>query len=191
MNPHVLTNGEKAMAVMPPINLKEWVEQNRDQMKPPVGNKYLYDGKDFFVMVIRGPNARNDFHVTNSEEYFYQVEGDIVVRVRDEGKIKDFRVREGETFFVPSKMPHSPQRPPGTVGVVVERVRPVGEMEHLVFYCEKCGALVEDIEFDCKDIVVHFRDTMEAFWQDDARRTCKKCATKVERPGPVEALAPA
>jgi len=175
------------MAVMPPINLKEWVEKNRDQLKPPVGNKYLYSGKDFFVMVIGGPNARNDFHVTASEEYFYQVKGDVTVRIREDGKIKDFTLREGETFFIPPNVPHSPRRPPGTIGVVVERVRPAGEMEHLVFYCEKCGELVHDLEFDCKDIVEHFRDTMEAFWKDDRRRTCKKCGTKIEKPGPFEA----
>ncbi len=174
------------MAVMPPINLKEWVARHRDQLRPPVGNKYLYQGRDFFVMVIGGPNARNDFHVTKSEEYFYQVQGDITVRIREEGKIKDFKVREGETFFIPPNVPHSPQRPPGTIGVVVERVRPAGEMEHMVFFCETCGELVHDIEFDCKDIVEHFRDTMETFWKDDKRRTCKKCGTKVGKPAPAQ-----
>ncbi len=175
------------MAVMPPINLKEWAEQNRDKLRPPVGNMYLYGGKDFFVMVVGGPNARNDFHITASEEYFYQVQGDITVRIREQGEIKDFQIREGETFFIPSNVPHSPQRPPGTIGVVVERVRPAGELEHMVFYCEKCGELVHDIEFDCKDIVEHFRDTMEVFWKDDERRTCKKCGTLVQKPVPVEA----
>jgi len=174
------------MGVMPPINLAEWVEQNRDQLKPPVGNKYLYSGRDFFVMVIAGPNARNDFHITASEEYFFQVKGEITVRIREDGRIKDYKLREGDTFFIPPNVPHSPQRPPGTIGVVVERVRPSGEMEHLVFYCEKCGELVHDIEFDCKDIVEHFRDTMEAFWKDDHRRTCKCCGTLVEKPGPTK-----
>lgn len=172
------------MAVMPPINLKTWVEENRHLLKPPVGNKYLYSGQDFFVMVIGGPNARNDFHVTASEEYFYQVKGDIVVKIREDGKVRDIPVREGETFFIPSNVPHCPCRPPGTIGVVVERTRPPGEMEHQVFYCGKCGELVEDIEFDCRDIVEHFRDTMEGFWKDDARRTCKKCGTRIEKPGP-------
>ena len=177
------------MGVMPPINLKKWVEDNRDLLKPPVGNKYLYGGKDFFVMVVGGPNARNDFHVTKSEEYFYQVQGDINVRIREDNQIKDFRIREGETFFIPPNVPHSPQRPPNTIGVVVERVRPAGEMEHLLFYCEKCDDLVENIKFDCKDIVEHFRETMEEFWRDDERRVCKKCGTVVERPGPMGALA--
>ena len=112
--------------VLPPINILTWVEQNKHQLKPPVGNKYLYDGDGFFVMVIGGPNARNDFHQTNSEEYFFQLKGDIVVRVREDGRIRDIPVREGETIFIPGNVPHSPTRPPGTIGVVVERRRPEG-----------------------------------------------------------------
>lgn len=172
------------MANMPPINLKKWVDENRHLLKPPVGNKYLYKGHDFFVMVVGGPNARNDFHITDSEEFFYQVKGDVTVRTREDGKIIDHRIREGETFFIPPRLPHSPQRGPDTIGIVVERNRPAGELEHIVFYCEKCAELVHDIEFDCSDIVEHFRETMEAFWKNDAKRTCKKCGTKVDKPGP-------
>lgn len=173
-------------ACMPAINLKKWVEEHRDELRPPVGNKYLYDGEDFFVMVIAGPNARNDFHVTASEEYFYQVEGDITVRIREaDGSIVDYPVRAGETFFIPPNVPHSPRRPPNTLGVVVERVRPAGEVEHLQFYCEKCEQLVHDLEFDCKDIVDHFRDAMEAFWADEAKSTCKHCGTRVVKAKPM------
>ena len=176
----------KTSTVMPAINLMKWVEDNRDQLKPPVGNKYLYVGKDFFIMVIGGPNARNDFHITNSEEYFYQVKGDIVVRIRqDDESIEDFVVREGETFFIPPNVPHSPVRGPDTIGVVVERNRPAGETEHLVFYCEKCGELVHDMEFDCRDIVEHFSQAMEAFWVDTALSTCKACGTRVTKPVPM------
>jgi 3-hydroxyanthranilate 3,4-dioxygenase len=176
------------MPLQPAINLKNWIEENRASFRPPVGNKYLYEGRDFFVMVIAGPNARNDFHVVDSEEYFYQLKGDIKVRIRKGRESVDYVVREGETFFIPPNVPHCPMRPPNTLGVVVERTRPPGELEHIVFYCAGCGELVEDIEFDCKDIVVHFRDTMEAFWKDDARRTCKKCGKKVERPAPLERI---
>lgn len=167
---------------MPAIDLMKWIETHRDEMKPPVGNKYLYDGKDFFVMIIAGPNARNDFHQTASEEFFYQIKGDITVRIREDGKINDHVVKEGETFFIPSNVPHSPQRPAGTLGMVVERTRPPGETEHQLFYCEKCGELVHDSVFDLKDIVVHFRDMMENFWSNDELRTCKKCGTRVEKP---------
>ncbi len=177
-----------ATTVAPPINLMKWVEENRHLLKPPVGNRYLYDGEDFFVMVIGGPNARNDFHVTNSEEYFYQVKGDVVVRIREGGRIKDVPVREGETFFIPGNVPHSPTRPPDTIGVVVERRRPPGETEHLQFYCEKCGELVHDLEFDCKDIVDHFKQAMEDFWADARQSTCRKCGTRVKKPTPVKRI---
>lgn len=175
------------MSTRSPLNLHNWIEENRHLLKPPVGNQYLYRGEDFFVMIIGGPNARNDFHITASEEFFYQVKGDITVRIREGGKIIDHKIREGDTFFIPPNVPHSPQRPPGTIGMVIERERPPGEREHMVFYCEKCGELVHDIEFDCKDIVEHFAQTMEEFWKDDQRRTCAKCGAKVEKPGPTEA----
>ena len=176
---------------LPPINLMKWVEEHRDELKPPVGNKYLYDGENFFVMVIGGPNARNDFHITDSEEYFYQVKGDMVVRIIEDGEIKDIPLREGETFFIPPNVPHSPQRPPGTIGVVVERVRPAGETEHVVFFCENCNEVVHDLEFDCKDIVEHFAQAMEDFWADEERATCKNCGTRVMKAGPCPADLPA
>ncbi len=177
-----------ATTVAMPINIMKWVQDNRDQLKPPVGNKYLYDGNDFFVMVIGGPNARNDFHQTNSEEYFYQLKGDIVVRILEGGEIKDIPVREGETFFIPGNVPHSPTRPPGTIGVVVERRRPPGETEHQQFYCQKCGQLVYDKEFDCKDIVDHFAQSMEEFWADPTLNTCKGCGTPNGKPTPVKRI---
>src|SRR5438270_13632100 len=117
------------LVVQPPIHLENWIEENRDKFKPPVSNQYLYDGRDFFVMVIKGPNARNDFHQVDSEEYFYQLKGDIKVRIREGDRIVDHLVREGETFFIPPNVIHAPVRPPGTLGMVVECRRPAGEHE--------------------------------------------------------------
>jgi len=171
-----------------PIDLLQWAEQHKHEMKPPVSNKYLYDGEDFFVMLIQGPNSRNDFHVTNSEEFFYQLKGDIVVRIIEDGRIKDVPLREGETFFVPGNVPHSPTRPPGTLGMVVERRRPPGEMEHLQFYCDNCQQLVHDLEFDCKDIVNHFAQAMEDFWADPELSTCRNCGTRVIKPKPIKRI---
>ena len=108
---------KRASMVQPAINLMNWIEENRDKFKPPVSNRYLYDGRDFFVMVIKGPNARNDFHLVDSEEYFYQLKGDIKVRIREGDRIVDYLVREGETFFIPPKVPHAPVRPPNTMGL--------------------------------------------------------------------------
>src|SRR5882672_2011862 len=132
MSVHAPTKPGPTKTCQPPINLKAWVEENRDSFRPPVSNKYLYSGRDFFVMVIAGPNARNDFHIVDSEEYFYQLKGDIVVRTREGDRIVDHRVREGETFFIPPLVPHCPMRPPNTLGVVVEKTRHAGETEHLV-----------------------------------------------------------
>ena len=174
--------------VAAPINISRWVDEHRGELKPPVGNKYLYDGNDFFVMVIGGPNARNDFHQSNSEEYFFQLKGDIVVRILEDGKIKDVAVREGETIFIPGNVPHSPTRPPNTIGVVVERRRPPGETEHQQFYCQNCGQLVYDKEFDCKDIVEHFAQSMEEFWAEPALNTCKSCGTPNGKPTPVKRI---
>ena len=175
-------------SVLSPINIKQWVEEHIDEFKPPVSNKYLYMGKDFFVMVIGGPNARNDFHKTDSEEYFYQFKGDICVSTIEDGKIVHHVIREGETFFIPPNVPHAPQRPPNTIGVVVERNRPAGETEHQQFYCPNCDELVWDEEFDCKDIVEHFSASMEAFWADDERATCSNCKTRIMKPAPVARL---
>ena len=171
-------------SVSSPVHLMNWVMKNKDSFKPPVGNKYLYSGSDFFVMLIAGPNARNDFHKTNSEEFFIQITGDIVVKTYEGNRIVDHVVREGETFFIPPNVPHAPCRPADTLGMVVERRRPAGELEHQIFYCENCHALVHDNEFDCADIVEAFRDAMENFWADPERSTCGHCGTRVPKPGP-------
>ena len=171
-------------SVSSPLHLIKWIEANKDSFKPPVSNKYLYSGRDFFVMVIAGPNARNDFHKTDSEEFFLQLKGDIVVKTYEGDRIVDHVVREGETFFIPPNVPHAPCRPEGTLGMVVERRRPEGELEHQIFYCSECNALVEDNQFDCKDIVDSFREAMESFWADPERSTCKSCGHRVPKPGP-------
>lgn len=173
-------------SVTSPIDLLQWAEDYKADFQPPIGNKYLYSGRDFFAMVIGGPNARNDYHKTESEEFFYQIKGDIVVKTFEDGRIVDHIVREGETFFIPPNVPHAPCRPANTLGMVIERRRPEGEIEHQIFYCEKCNTLVEDSAFDCKDIVKHFRSAMEAFWADEARSTCPSCGHRISAPGPFE-----
>jgi len=171
-------------AVIPPINLMKWIEENRHRMKPPVGNQYLYDGRDFFAMVIAGPNARNDFHLVDSEEFFIQLKGDVVVTLREGDRLRHVPIREGETFFIPAGVPHSPQRPPNTLGLVVERRRPPGETEHIQFYCPKCERLAYDKEFDCADIVDHFARAMEEFWADPRQSTCA-CGYRITKAKPI------
>jgi len=164
------------------VHVPSWVEKNRHLMVPPVSNKYLFSGQDFFVMLIAGPNARNDYHMTNSEEFFMQLKGEVSIRVRDAHGIRDIALREGEALYIPGGVPHRPQRGPNTLGLVVERRRPATETEHIIFYCEKCEALVYDKEFACADIVKHFREAMEAFWADPTLCICPSCGTRVVKP---------
>jgi 3-hydroxyanthranilate 3,4-dioxygenase len=166
------------------FNLMTWIGANRDKMVPPVGNKYLYSGRDFFVMIIAGPNARNDFHQVDSEEFFIQLKGDIAVKTIQDGKVHTHPIKEGEVFFIPANVPHSPQRGPNTLGLVVERCRPEGEAEHLIFFCEHCNTMVYDKVFDCKNIVTHFAAEMEAFWADEKLSTCACCGTRILKPVP-------
>ena len=160
---------------LPPINLMKWVEANKHLMKPPVSNKYLYDGEDFFIMIINGPNARNDFHQTNSEEFFYQLKGDMVLKVVDQGRFYDVPIREGDVFLLPPHVPHSPQRPQeGSVGLVVEAARPHA-LDAFNWYCFGCGSLIHRIEVKVRHLVRDLPPLYEAFYADLDARTCKSC----------------
>ena len=125
--------------MLAPFNLQKWIDDNRDLLKPPVSNKNLYtEAGDFIVMVVAGPNARKDYHFNESEELFYQIEGDITVRIQHEGKAKDILVKEGEMFLLPANTPHSPVRGEHTIGLVIERVRKGTNLQDgLMWFCER------------------------------------------------------
>src|ERR1022692_2262822 len=98
------------MPIQDAFDFKKWISDNKDRLKPPVGNQEVYPGnKDFIIMVVGGPNARKDYHYNEGEEFFYQLEGDIVVKIIDEGKSRDIHIKEGSIFMLPGKIPHSPQ----------------------------------------------------------------------------------
>lgn len=173
--------------LLPPLNLQAWINDNRHALKPPVGNKCVWEDRDFIVMVVGGPNHRKDFHVNPTEELFLQIEGDMIVRIIDHhGVQRDIPIRQGELFLLPPNVPHSPQRPANTVGLVVERRRPQGEDDHLRFYCDKCGATVYEEQFELRDIAQQLKRLMEHFWSDATLRTCVHCGTVVQPPtGPA------
>src|SRR5438132_11367432 len=108
------------MSRLTPFNLRAWVAEHRHLLKPPVGNQPIWSDGQFLVMVVGGPNARTDYHVNPGEELFFQIEGDIVLKVIEDGKPRDISLKEGDIFLLPASMPHSPQRPANTVGLVVE-----------------------------------------------------------------------
>lgn len=175
------------MPALAAFNLKQWIDEHRHLLKPPVGNQMIWKDTDFIVMIVGGPNARKDYHVNQTEEFYYQVEGDITLKIIENGVKRDVPIRQGDIFLLPPGIPHSPQRPAGTVGMVVERQRPAGMKDHLRFYCDKCGGVVYEPEFDLKDIVNQLKTIMEAFWSDASKalRTCKKCGTEMSKPAPA------
>ena len=169
--------------VQRPLNLQQWIEDNRHLLKPPVGNRQVYQqAGDFIVMIVGGPNSRKDFHYNNTEELFYQLEGDINVRIQEDGKIVDVPFRAGEMFLLPARVPHSPQRGPNTVGLVVEKVRDDQEQDKFMWFCENCHEKLYEEEVGVKDIVAQLPPLMERFYSSEEKRTCKNCGTVMQPP---------
>jgi 3-hydroxyanthranilate 3,4-dioxygenase len=167
-----------------PFNLRGWIDEHRHLLKPPVGNALIWKDTEFTVMVVGGPNQRKDFHIEDGEEFFYQIEGDIVVRVIENGQLRDVPIREGEIFLLPAGVPHSPQRPEGTVGLVIERRRAASEIDHLRWYCERCAAVLHDAAFHCVDLGTQLKPVIEQFYADEALRTCRQCGAVMSVPAP-------
>ncbi len=166
-----------------PFNLQKWVDDNRHLLKPPVGNKQVYvENEDFIVMVVGGPNGRKDYHFEEGEELFYQLEGDITLKIINEsGEREDIHIREGEMFLLPPRIPHSPQRPANTIGLVIERHRREGEEDKLMWFCENCNNPLHEASFQMKDIVKELPVVMKAFMDSEDLRTCSKCGTVMEK----------
>ena len=170
------------MTAAAPYNLKAWIDENRELLKPPVGNKMVWKDRQFLVMVVGGPNRRKDYHIEDGEEFFYQVEGDITVRIMEDGAPRDIPIREGEMFLLPAGIPHSPQRPADTVGLVIERVRKSGELDHLRWYCDDCGEVLHDEAFQLEDLGTQLKPLIENFYADESLRTCGKCSAVMQIP---------
>jgi len=166
------------------IDFRAFIQKHRELLRPPVGNRQIWEDGELIAMVIGGPNQRTDYHDDPSEEFFYQVEGDMVLRVMEEaGKPPvDVPIRAGEIFLLPPHVRHSPQRPvPGSIGLVIEAPRPPGAKDGFEWYCLKCHDLVYRTELVLKSIVEDLPPLFEKFYQDEAARRCRNCG--VVHPG--------
>ena len=156
------------------FNLKRWIDEHRDLLKPPVGAEMIWRDSQFIVMIIGGPNARRDFHVDPSDEFFYQLEGDMVLEYIDgAGKRRRAPIRQGEVLLLPANTPHSPQRPAGSVGLVVERAAGAEEAHHAGRYREQgdaSGTACSAGGASCSSSSCY-----QEFNASDALRTCKAC----------------
>jgi 3-hydroxyanthranilate 3,4-dioxygenase len=156
------------------FNFSDWIDRHAHLLKPPVGNQLVFEeAGDLIVQVIGGPNARTDYHDDPYEEFFYQLRGNIVLRVLEEGRARDMPIREGDILLLPAHLRHSPQRPAGSIGLVVEKMRPAGVLDGFEWYCPRCAALVHRVEVNVKNIVTDLPPLFEAFYSGS--RECLKC----------------
>jgi 3-hydroxyanthranilate 3,4-dioxygenase len=154
------------MAELTPVHLMRWIEANRHAFAPPVANKEVFPESEFIYQIVRGPNARNDFHIDPGDEIFFQLTGDITVRCRE---------ADGRT-------PHCPIRPAGTWGLVIERKRRPDEVDALVWFCEGCGGVLYREDFAAADIERDLRAIIGRFNASAALRTCRACGAVLAVP---------
>ncbi|MBL8989996.1 MAG: 3-hydroxyanthranilate 3,4-dioxygenase [Phycisphaerae bacterium] len=177
------------------LHLADWIRANARHMVPPVSNRQLFaHARDVILFVSGGPNTRNDYHVNPTEELFYQIKGDIAVRIRplDGSKPRDVIIKEGELYLLPRWVPHRPQRPAGTFGLIAEfprgfdaKGRP--QKDALRWYCPKCDELVHEARWILRKIDQDLHKIMNNFWDGPARRrTCKACGHVIQRAGAIE-----
>ena len=165
-----------------PLNIKAWIEENRALLKPPVGNKCIWKDGEFIVMVVGGPNNRKDYHYNETPEFYYQLEGEIVLKIIDKGVAKDIHIKEGDIYLLPSKVPHSPQRGANTVGIVIEYPRSEGMEDALEWDCENCNHQLFRAPFVLSNIETDMPIIFDQYYSSKEKCTCSKCGTIMKAP---------
>ncbi|HWK74871.1 MAG TPA: 3-hydroxyanthranilate 3,4-dioxygenase [Povalibacter sp.] len=162
-----------------PLNLAGWIEQHRDRLRPPVGNQQIWQDSDFIVTVVGGPNQRSDFHDDPFEEFFYQLQGDAELLICEDGHFERVALQQGQVFLLPPHVRHSPQRPvPGSLGLVIERTRPAGELDAFEWYCASCAALIHRAQCQLVSIVSDLPKIFAGFYDaEPTMRCCPECGT--------------
>ena len=166
---------EESMKSLLAFNFQEWIEKHRHLLKPPVCNQQVFEDNDFIVMVVGGPNSRTDYHYDPGPEFFYQIEGDMLLKTIQDVKRVETVINEAEILLLPPTVPHSPQRYADTVGLVVERKRLETELDGFLWFCEKCYNKLYEEYLYITDIVGQLPPVFDRFYSSEANRTCKKC----------------
>lgn len=162
------------------INFRRWIDEHRHLLHPPVGNAQIWKDREFMVTVVGGPNQRKDYHIDPGEEFFYQLEGDMTLRLIENGRFRDLPIREGDIFLLPPLVPHSPQRGPNTLGLVIERVRRPDELDRFEWYCDNCGNRLYEVSLHVTDLTTQLKPLFDAFWADERARTCAVCGAQLQ-----------
>ncbi|CAI8359690.1 MAG: 3-hydroxyanthranilate 3,4-dioxygenase [Owenweeksia sp. TMED14] len=159
------------------FNFQKWLDENRHKLVPPVGNKNLIpESEDYIIMAVAGPNARKDYHYNETEEFFYQLEGQITVRIQENDQTVDHILNAGDMLLVPAKTPHSPIREKDSIGLVVERKR-LGKTftDGLLWFCDSCNKPLHEVYFKLKNIEKDFLTHFYNFYSSEEKRTCNQC----------------
>lgn len=164
------------------FNLKQWIDRNRHLLQPPVCNQQVFEEDDFIVMVVGGPNSRKDYHFDEGPEFFYQLEGHMLLQTIQGGKREDITISAGEILLLPPRVPHSPQRFADTVGLVIERKRLPGELDGFMWFCDECDNKLYEEFLYISDIVGQLPPVFERFYGSKENRTCTQCGNVMPLP---------
>ncbi len=163
------------MDTLTAFNFQQWIDDHRDKLRPPVCNQQVFEEDDFIVMVVGGPNARDDYHIDEGPEFFYQLEGNMTLGTIQDGRRVDIPIGAGEILLLPPRVPHSPRRFEDSIGLVVERKRLPHELDGFQWYCDSCDALLYEEYVHLTDIVGQLPPIFDRFYESEDHRTCKNC----------------
>ena len=170
------------MANLNVYNLLQWIDENKNALQPPVRNKEIYPNNDFIIMAVGGPNERIDYHYNETPEFFYQIKGDIVLKIVNHGKFEEIQIKEGDIFLLPAKTPHSPQRPKDSVGLVIEQKRSQEHIDGFLWYCNHCGNKLHEVYLPLSDIEKQLPLVFSDFKSDHKKHACKRCGHTIQIP---------
>jgi 3-hydroxyanthranilate 3,4-dioxygenase len=163
------------------FNLQRWIDAHRPELQPPVCNKQVFDAGDFIIMVVGGPNTRKDYHDDPGDEFFHQLEGEMLLRTIENGKRVDIPIHAGEVLLLPAHVPHSPQRFADTVGLVVERKRRDDEADGFLWYCEQCDARLYGEYLHVTNIETDLPPVFDRFWSNPEHTRCRNCGAVMRK----------
>jgi 3-hydroxyanthranilate 3,4-dioxygenase len=167
------------------VDLEQWIADNRTRFKPPVSNVVIWPNPDLIVQMLSGPNSRTDFHDDPYAEVFIQLRGTMLLRIVEDGRVRDIAIKEGEIFVCPAHVRHCPQRPADSFGLVIEIQRKGEDLDAFEWYCPKCVNCIHRVEMKLRDPQADAQRAagiFNAFYNDIARRTCNRCGTVHPRP---------
>jgi len=147
-----------------------WLEENSKFFLPPVCNKMMHDTQ-LKVFFVGGPNQRKDFHLEEGEELFYMRKGNMELPIVENGNIRTVKIREGEVFLLPGKIPHSPQREADTVGLVIERDRMDTETDGLRYFVGESTDILFERWFHCVDLGSQLKPIIEEYFACEEHKT--------------------